>query len=125
MDWINILKKNDKDFEKETKKPDVEETVFVINDPNIKNYEDEFDIKYSSKIIDIKLEFKEYIEELCLPFLDKNRSFTDVSYNIYDYIKYNCNNLIKIKNSVEKENEEYLKENEEFEENYNYDNYEN
>jgi hypothetical protein len=125
MDWINILKKNNKDFEKETKKPHVEETVFVINDPNIKNYEDEFDIKYSSKIIDIKLEFKEYIEELCLPFLDKNRSFTDVSYNINDYIKYNCNNLIKIKNSVEKENEEYLKENEEFEENYNYDNYEN
>jgi cyclopropane fatty-acyl-phospholipid synthase-like methyltransferase len=50
MDWINILKKNDKDFEKETKKPHVEETVFVINDPNIKNYEDEFDIKYSHVI---------------------------------------------------------------------------
>ena len=124
MNWVNVLKKNDKEFQKEIKIKK-EEPVIIVIDPNIKDFEDEFDIKYSSKIIDIKLEFKEYIENLCLPFLDKNRSFTDFSYNFNDFIKYNSKNLIKIKNKIEKENEEYLKEIEEDEENNYNENYEN
>jgi hypothetical protein len=126
MNWIDILKKNDKEFQKEVPKKKFIEEVINVDDQFIKNYEDEFDFEYSSKIIDIKIEFKEYIKNLGLPFFDKNRTFIDTSYNFNDYIKYNSNNLIKIKNKVEKENEEYLKELEEDEEidNYYYDNYE-
>ena len=45
----------------------------------------------------------------------------DRSYNFNDFVKYNSKNLIKIKNKVQKENEEYLKQLEDDEE---YDNYE-
>jgi len=126
MSWVNILKKNDNVFQKEIIKKKVEEKkVIIVNDPNIKNFEDEFDFEYSSKIIDIKLEFKEYIEKICLPFFDKNRTTLDYSYNFNDYVKYNSKNLIKIKNKVQKENEEYLKQLEDEEENDNYEYYEN
>jgi hypothetical protein len=126
MSWVNILKKNDNEFQKEIEKKNIEEKkVIIINDPYIKNFEDEFDIEYSYKIINIKLEFKEYIEKLSLPFLDKNRIIVDYSYNFNDYIKYNSKNLIKIKNKIEKENEEYLKQLEDDEVNDYYENYEN
>jgi len=125
MSWINILKKNDNEFQKETLKKVEEKKIFIVNDLNIKNSEDEFDFEYSSKIIDIKLEFKEYIDNICLPFLDKNRKILDCSYNFNDYIKYNSKNLIKIKNKVQKENEAYLRQLEDDEENDNYEYYEN
>ena len=67
-------------------------------------------------IVDIKLEFKDYIDDLCLPFLNKNSNI------FYDFIKYNCYNLDIVKNKVENENKEYLKELEEMEENeFDYD----
>ena len=125
MSWVNILKKNDKEFQKDIPKKKVKEPAIIVHDNYLKNHEDEFDLLYSSKIIDIKLEFKEYIENLCLPFLDKNKKFNDISYNINDYIKYNCTNLLKLKNNIEEENEEYLKELEETDEVDNYDNYDN
>lgn len=125
MSWVNILKKNDKEFQKDIPKKKVKEHVNIVQDDNLKNYDEIFDLIYSSKIIDIKLEFKEYIENLCLPFLDKNKKINDVSYNINDYIKYNSNNLTKLKNNIEAENEEYLKELEEFDEQDNYEHYDN
>lgn len=126
MNWVNILKKNDNVFQKEITKKKVEgKKVVSIKDPNIKNFEDEFDFEHSSKIIDIKFEFKEYIEKTCLPFLDKNRTTVDYSYNFNDYVKYNSKNLIKIKNKVQKENEEYLKQLEDEEENEKYEYFEN
>ena len=125
MSWVNILKKNDNEFKKEITKKKVEEKVVINNDPNIKNYDDEFDFEHSSKIIDIKFEFKEYIENICLPFLDKNRTMHDRSYNFNDFVKYNSKNLIKIKNKVQKENEEYLKQLEDDEEYDNYEYFEN
>ena len=125
MNWVNILKKNDNVFQQEIKKNKVEEKKVVISDPNIKNFEDEFDFEHLSKIIDIKFEFKEYIENLCLPFLDKNRTTLDYSYNFNDYVKYNSKNLIKIKNKVQNENEEYLRQLDDDEEYDNYEYYEN
>jgi len=125
MNWVNILKKNDNVFQKDipNKQEKEEEEVIIFNDPNIKDYDDEFDIKHSYDIINIKFEFKEFIEKMGLPFMDKNKSLFDISYNFNDYIKYNSKNLIKIKNKVDKENEEYLKEMEEEEEDEFYDNY--
>jgi hypothetical protein len=124
MNWVNILKKNDNVFKKEIpNKREKEEEVIIFNDPNIKDYDDEFDIKHSYDIINIKFEFKEFIEKMGLPFMDKNKSLFDTSYNFNDYMKYNSKNLIKIKNKVDKENEEYLKEMEEEEEDEFYDNY--
>jgi hypothetical protein len=55
----------------------------------------------------------------------KNRTTVDYSYNFNDYVKYNSKNLIKIKNNVQKENEEYLKQLEDDEENDNYEYYDN
>ena len=124
MNWVNILKKNDNVFKKEIpNKQEKEEEIIIFNDPNIKDYDDEFDIKHSYDIMNIKFEFKEFIEKMGLPFMDKNKSLFDTSYSFNDYIKYNSKNLIKIKNKVNKENEEYLKEMEEEEEDEFYDNY--
>ena len=124
MNWVNILKKNDNVFKKEIpNKQEKEEEVIIFNDPNMKDYDDEFDIKHSYDIMNIKFEFKEFIEKMGLPFMDKNKSLFNTSYNFNDYMKYNSKNLIKIKNKVDKENEEYLKEIEEEEEDEFYDNY--
>jgi hypothetical protein len=122
MNWANILKQNNLEFHKEISKKKIEREKKIIKfDPNIKNYEDEFDIEYSLKIIDIKLEFKEYIENMCLPFLDKNIRMNDYSYNFNDYIKYNSKNLIKIKNNIQEQNEEYLNQLEDDDENDYYE----
>jgi len=125
MNWIDSLKKNNVEFQKEipNKQIQKEEEIIIMNDPNIKDYDDEFDIKHSYDIINIKFEFKEFIEKMCLPFMNNNKSLFDTSYNFNDYIKHNCKNLIKIKNKINKENEAYLKELEEEEEDELYDNY--
>ena len=45
MSWVNILKKNDKEFQKEIPKEEIEEEEDdVYIDPNIKDYEEEFDL---------------------------------------------------------------------------------
>lgn len=125
MNWINILNKNKKEFQKEIlKKKKIEENI--IDDINLKDYEEEFNYLYSSKIIDIKIDFKEYIDKLSLPFLDNNILNIDKSFLFYDFIKYNCYDLNKIKNKIDKENDEYLKEIEEEELSINqYENFEN
>ena len=119
MSWVNILKKNDVDFQTSLiiEQEDTLEIKIEDNDPFIKDFNEEFDKIYNSKIIELKLEFKEYIEEEALPFLNKG-NYTD--YTFYDFIKENCYNLEKVKENVDKENEEYL-ESLEMEENEYYE----
>ncbi len=76
-------------------------------DPNIKNPNDEFEREYMSKIFDLKLEFKDEIEQEGLPFMNR---LHNVNYTFFDYIKYNSNNFRKIINKVTLHNEEYLRE---------------
>ena len=73
-----------------------------------------------NKFIDIQMEFKEYIKDRCLPFLNKkeylenpndfNITQNDNSYDLYDYIKYNSVNYVELTEKINKENEEYIKE---------------
>ena len=117
MSFLEILKKNDINFStKIEKKEDIKEQIEFIEDPFIKDHEEEFDIIYSNKIYDIKLEFREIIDNMALPFLNiLNKS----NYNFYDFIKFNSTNIDKIKIKTEKENQEYLKDLEEDNEEYN------
>lgn len=109
MSWANILKKNDKEFQTEFYKENNEnETIYIEEkDPYIKNIDDEFEYVYMDKIMDIKDDFKEYIDFQALPFLNKNNSST---LNFYNFIKENCFNLLKLKEIIDKENTEYLDE---------------
>jgi hypothetical protein len=75
-------------------------------DINLIDIDDEFDHEYLSKITDLKLEFNEYINMECLPFLNK---LNIKDYNFYDFIKYNSENYNNTIDKVNKENEEYIK----------------
>lgn len=107
MSWLNILKKNDVEFQTSfvIKEEEKIEIKVEEKDPFIKDFNEEFDKIYSNKITEIKFEFKEYIEEEGFPlFNEKN----DTDYTFYDFIKENSYNFGTVKESVEIENEEYL-----------------
>lgn len=114
MSWVNILKKNDKEFEKsEETKITIENEKIQIYDSNILILEDEFEYLYLNKIINIITEFKDYIYEDFLPFFQCQCQNIDDKYNLYDFIKYNCIEYYDLSDKVNKENELYLKELEE------------
>jgi len=118
MSWVDILKKNEKEFEVNIEK-DIEykDTPNIIYDPNIKDIDEEFDKLYSLKIYDIKFDFKEFIEESSLPFL--NIKSTN---NLFiDFIKYNSTNYYNLEKKVNEENDKYLLEIHEEEEQEKYD----
>jgi hypothetical protein len=124
MSWSEILKKNNKDFE--VKEINIIDNNFneCIKDnlkDNLRDTDEEFERIYFSKITDIKIELSEYIRGECLPFL--NKLHLDSDYTFHDYIKYNCKNLHKLEEKINKDNTEYLEElkKEEEEENNYYD----
>jgi hypothetical protein len=112
MSWANILKTNDKEFEtslnieEEIIEDDIEE-----HDPRILDVDDEFDNKHAINIYDIKFDFKLFLEEECLPFLDK-KFFNGEEHQFYEFIKYNSENYYKLSEKVDQENAEYLKQSE-------------
>jgi hypothetical protein len=111
--WTDILKKNNKEFQTKIVKAEIkvnEETEY-IEDHNIKDIDDEFENKYSSVIHDIMFDFKEYIIKNQLPFLNKPNMTG--KYLVEDFFKKFTVNYLELKEKVEKENEEYLKELEE------------
>lgn len=107
MSWLNILKKNDVEFQTSfvTKEEEEIEIKIEEKDPFIKDFNEEFDKIYSSKITEIKFEFKEYIEEEGFPLFNERN---DTDYTFYDFIKENSYNFGTVKESIEIENEEYL-----------------
>lgn len=113
MSWVDILKKNDNEFQISIEKEvEYNESTNYIYDSNIKDIDDEFNRIYILKIYDIKFYFKKIIDEYPLPFLNKkspNNFFID-------YIKYNCKNYYTLEKNIIKENNEYLNELEEEEE---------
>ena len=111
--WIDILKKNDKEFETTLKKDDTPpaEEVTITEFIDIRDPDDEFENMYSSTIHDIMFDFKDYIQNQQLPFMNKiNMSG---KYIIEDFFKQFTTNYIDLKNKVDQENEAYLKELEE------------
>jgi hypothetical protein len=110
MSWTSILKSNDKEFETSL---NIEEAVIEDDieehDPRILDVDDEFDNKHAINIYDIKFDFKLFLEEECLPFLDK-KFFNGEEYQFYEFIKYNSENYYKLSEKVDEENAEYLKQ---------------
>ena len=125
MSWINILKKNDKEFEKPVEtKIIIEEEKVHIYDCNILILEDEFEYMYLNKIINIITEFKDYIYNDFLPFFQcQYKDDKDDKYDLYDFIKYNCIEYYDLSDKVNRENELYLKELEELNDDDYYEEY--
>ena len=112
MNWATILKKNDKEFETSLNiEEDKNEEDIEEHDPHILDVDDEFDNKHAINIYDIKFDFKLFLEEECLPFLDK-KFFNGEEYQFYEFIKYNSENYYKLSEKVDQENAEYLKQSE-------------
>lgn len=111
--WIDILKKNDKEFETELKNNNdiTDDENETVDDLNLKDVDDEFEREYSLIIHDIMFQFKEYIKDEQLPFM--NQINMTGKYLPEDFFKQFTINYIELKEKIEKENEEYLQELEE------------
>ena len=106
MSWIGVLKKNDKEFETTPKNKEPESYEEAIeDDPFIKDADEEFDKKYMNIMIDIKMEFIDFIKDKALPFLNK---VNHNKYNFYDFIKEHSIQFREVEKSVDKENEQYF-----------------
>jgi hypothetical protein len=111
MSWKNILTSNSKEFEKSlnTNIENHEEEEYDIQyDINVKDVDDEFENKYLSKICDIKTDFRLYLEEEHLQFLNKTN--IGGKFDFHDYIKFNSYNFYKLEKEINDYNEECMKE---------------
>jgi hypothetical protein len=123
MNWAKIVENSSDlvqtDLKKEIKKEEQEIVYNPYSVLDFRNVEDEFLDNYIRKIENISFEFKEFIYNNYLPFMDKN---INVKYNLYDFIKDNCNEYNKLYKEIEVYNnqliEEYNKEMEELEKEY-------
>jgi hypothetical protein len=109
MSWANILKSNSKEFETSLNVEEKNEDNLEEHDPNILNVDDEFDNSYAINIYDIKFDFKLLIEEEYLPFLNQI-FYNGEEYQFYEFIKYNSENYYKLCEKINEENDEYLKQ---------------
>ena len=121
MTWANILNKNKKEFETKTKTEEIRYEIINYVNHDLKDYDEEFENSYNIKIYDLQSDFKEFIREKALPFMDKTINF---KYSFYDFIKNHSQNYLDVIEKVNKENDEYLKELEE-EEEYNSEYFDN
>ena len=126
MNWLNAIKKNDSEFNNYIEKKEIiipDKKVFII-DLNIKDPDEEFELLYNNKIIDLKLEFLEIINNEGLPFLNNKKILNNIYNKFFDFIKYNSKNYDNVIKNVEKQNIEYLNQTElSDEENLNNDTY--
>lgn len=110
MSWLEVLKKNDKEFDTSVDNTQIEEEVMeedIYSTLILKDAENEFDRLYLSKITEIKCELQDYLVDEALPFLDKLNSN---DYGFYDFIKETSYNYYDVKEKVDKENDEIKKE---------------
>ena len=119
MSWIEIIKKNDKEFESVIETDihsididDDNDYSYIENIENYKNIEEEFNNIYINDLIEINIEFKDYIKEKLLPFFNNSILKNNCNlYTLYDFIKNNSKNYDKLLKKVNEDNEELLKEN--------------
>ncbi len=107
--WKDIIQKNTKQIEKKvTTQVTFEEDT--IPQYNLLNLDEEFDRVYSLVIDDIHYEFAEFIRKEYLPFM--NRSNMTGKYLFTNYLKYHSKNYYDLKDKIDKENEEIIKQEE-------------
>jgi hypothetical protein len=122
MSWATILNKNKKEFETKQKTNETPHEIINYVNHDLKDYDEEFENSYNLKIYDLQSDFKEIIREKVLPFMDKAYN---IKYSFYDFIKNHSQNYLDVIEKVNKENDEYLKELEEDEEQYNSEYFDN
>jgi hypothetical protein len=79
------------------------------DDINIKNTDVEFEKEYNMKIIDIKVDFLEFVRKNYNYSFFFNKQYNTSKYNFYDYIKYCSNNYYDVIKKTNKDNDEYIK----------------
>ena len=133
LSFLEIAKLNkDKIVKKEviieTKKEDNIYNEEYEDDINIKNADLEFEKKYNMKIIDVKVDFLDFVRKNYNYKFFFNKQTNSLKYNFYDFIKHCSNNYYDIIKETNKENETYLelleeeeRKLEEYEENYEND----
>jgi hypothetical protein len=123
MSWLEVLKKNDKEFDTSVDTTQIEEEVIeedIYRTLIFKDGENEFDRLYLSKITEIKCELQDHLVDNALPFLDK---LNNNDYGFYDFIKETSYNYYEVKEKVDKENDEIKKEEDELNEDELYDSF--
>jgi hypothetical protein len=73
---------------------------------NLKNPDDEFEFIFNKFMVNIKVDFENYINNQAFPFMDNNLNLR--GYNFYDFLKYNSKNYSDISNKIEEENYEHI-----------------
>ena len=100
-EFKNILLKNIGKTEKREKRENKEKSInnkeILINDC----IDEKFYIEYNSKMTDIEIEFKEFLNNEAILFLNK-----DGKYNISDFIKENSHEYSVIRDKIIKDYEE-------------------
>jgi len=110
MNYADIAKKNTDVIQPKIKKEEKKKEIVVYNkysDLVFKDIEDEYDFKYLREITDISIDFRDYIYNNYLPFMDR---MINVEYHIYDFLKYNSIEYNKTLQQVEDYNNNLMKE---------------
>jgi hypothetical protein len=116
--WVQVASKNKNkkvvEIPKEEKIEEVKEVVF----DGIRYFDEEWDIYFGGQISDVIYEFKEMIEEDCLPFMNLHFSVKgyDQEKTIRNYLKLFLKEADQLYEEIEEANETLQKEIEE--ENY-------
>jgi len=114
MSWLNTLNKIDKEFETSLSITDTiideeEDEQIYINELKDKN--EEFDIKYGINIYDLQFDFKKFISDNFLPFMNIHPSLIkDLNNTFYDFIRNNSENYYDVVDDVNKWNEMVVSE---------------
>jgi hypothetical protein len=80
-------------------------------DYGLKNEDEEFDFKYGDTLLDIAIEFRDFLEQSSYPIFPNNK----LTLKLQDYMKYYCHNYEKVIQEVDNYNDELEKEMDELE----------
>ena len=114
--WSNIVKTTAPKNPQKVQSKKVEKTEVDIPAESFRyrNVDEEFEKVYSSTVGDSVGEFRDYLEQSQI-FVQPNSNLTT---ELYKFVKYNCYNMTSVENEVDKFNEDLDRELEEEEEEY-------
>ena len=87
------------------------EPITFEYDYGLKNEEEEFDFKYGDTLLDIAIEFRDFLEQSLYPIFPNNK----LTLKLQDYMKYYCHNYERVIQEVDNYNDELEKEMDELE----------
>jgi hypothetical protein len=96
-------------IEKEDDNDEYLDNECLEDDINIKNPDTEFEKEYNMKMIDIKVDFLEFVRKNYNYSFFFNKQYNTSKYNFYDYLKYCSNNYYDVIKKMNKDNDEYIK----------------